>query len=180
MSSNIITAYTQTLYQIALKNALLSQIHIDIDSLLTIYNHNIGFKRFVNNPTLTNTYKQQLLHTTLKPYLHNKTLSFLCFIIKKGRYAYLKSICEAFITQYKKHNKIQIAHVTTPKQINPPLKHQLSALATKLTGYTSIELIEHTNPSLLGGYVLQIDDRQIDASLATQLKRLKHLVINQS
>lgn len=180
MPLNIVTAYTQTLYQIAIKNALLSQIHTDVCNLLSIYNHNIGFKRFVNNPTLTKNYKQQLLHATLKPYFHSKTLAFLSFIINKGRYAHLKNIFEAFITQYKKHNKVQIAHLTTAKQLNAPRRHQLTTLSTKLTGHTCIELIEHINPALLGGYVLQIDDRQIDASLATQLKRLKHLIINQS
>ena len=38
---------------------------------------------------------------------------------------------------------------------------------------SSIEVEERVDPDLIGGFVLRLDDRQIDASILTQINELK-------
>jgi len=174
--SSIAQSYASTLYNIALKHTSLQSIYMDTCKLLDLYTQSINFRFFIKSPTLTKQKKQTLLQQSLKPYLNPTTLSFILFIFEKRRYTHFKNIFEAFKEQYKKHNKIQKAYVTTTKPINPSLKKQLIQLTTKITGHIHIELIEYINPALLGGYILKINDRQIDASLATKIKHLKYLI----
>jgi F-type H+-transporting ATPase subunit delta len=41
-----------------------------------------------------------------------------------------------------------------------------------------VQLAEKVDSSLIGGYVLRIDDRQIDASLKSRLNELKLQLVN--
>ena len=38
---------------------------------------------------------------------------------------------------------------------------------------SSIEVEEQVDPELIGGFVLRLDDRQVDASILTQINELK-------
>ena len=38
---------------------------------------------------------------------------------------------------------------------------------------SSIEVEEQVDPELIGGFVFRLDDRQVDASILTQIKELK-------
>jgi F-type H+-transporting ATPase subunit delta len=38
---------------------------------------------------------------------------------------------------------------------------------------TKIEISSNINPEIIGGMVLRLDDKQYDASVATQLKKVK-------
>ena len=39
-------------------------------------------------------------------------------------------------------------------------------------GYSSVELQEKVDPSIIGGFVLQVDDKLVDASVAYDLKAI--------
>jgi F-type H+-transporting ATPase subunit delta len=52
------------------------------------------------------------------------------------------------------------------------LRKQFVRIAEKLTGKT-IELEEKVNAELIGGFILKINDRQLDESVRTQLNTLK-------
>ena len=49
----------------------------------------------------------------------------------------------------------------------------------KRTG-KQIELLETVDPSLIGGFVLRLGDRQIDSSVASRLLRLRTSFVDQS
>ena len=173
-STHIATTYAQCLYQIAAQKAILTQVYKDICLVDDLYKIHPNLPLFLKNPILKPAKKQQVLQRTLQPYLHVQTLDFLLFVIKKKRYNSLLAIIQAFIAQYKKYKKIQPAHITTAQKLTPAHKANITALTAKIANCDTIELVEHTDPTLLGGYVLQIGDRQIDASLRTKLQRLKY------
>ena len=52
------------------------------------------------------------------------------------------------------------------------------ALSSKIVGENKkVELKEHIDEDLLGGYILKIGDRQIDDSVASKLRDLKKKLI---
>ena len=38
---------------------------------------------------------------------------------------------------------------------------------------SSVEVIEKINPDIIGGFIVRVDDKQIDASISRKLDRLK-------
>ncbi|MEM7174079.1 MAG: ATP synthase F1 subunit delta [Bacteroidota bacterium] len=173
---NIADTYAQTLYQIASQSLHLAQVYEDISNLRLAFKKEKKINAFILNPTINKARKQAFLHGALKAYTHQKTLDFVLFVIAKNRFEHLASIFESFLNLYKKNHHIQPAHVTVAQALNASTRNQFKMLTTKLTGHSQVELVEEVNPSLLGGYILRVADKQIDASLARQLKRLIHLV----
>jgi len=45
---------------------------------------------------------------------------------------------------------------------------------------TGIELQVNSNPSIIGGFVLKVEDQQYDASVATGLKRMKTALLTEN
>jgi F-type H+-transporting ATPase subunit delta len=45
--------------------------------------------------------------------------------------------------------------------------------AKSLTDNSVIEIEERVDPELIGGFVLRLDDKQIDTSIASQIKELR-------
>ena len=54
-------------------------------------------------------------------------------------------------------------------------KQTLAQILDKLKTYVDgdFEVTEEVDPFLIGGFVVKMDDKQIDASIATQLNRMK-------
>ena len=54
-------------------------------------------------------------------------------------------------------------------------KQTLAQILDKLKAHVKgeFEVTEEVDPSLIGGFIVKMDDKQIDASIATQLNRMK-------
>ncbi len=177
-SIDIANTYAQCLYSTAQKKAIQTQVYNDICFVASLYNKHPSLHAFLSNPVRRATQKQQVIQRTLEPYLHSQTLDFLLFVIKKRRYNNLPAIMKAFVDIYKKSKNIYVANVTTTQKLTPELKKQLTILTAKIINSPTIELVEHINPALLGGYILQVGDKQIDTSLRTKLQKLKHFWVD--
>lgn len=104
------------------------------------------------------------------PCLCDETQTFLQLVIRNKRVGYLKFICNYFISLYRKENGITSARLVSASE-----SKELEAKVTemlKAEGYTKIEFDSEVNPGLLGGFVLTVDDKRLDASLSTQLKTI--------
>jgi F-type H+-transporting ATPase subunit delta len=73
---------------------------------------------------------------------------------------------------YNKEIGIKPALLLSPAKLDPALRNKIiHTISQKLN--LKIELQEQTEPELLGGFVMRIDDYQIDASIASQLLKIK-------
>ncbi|MDP4679132.1 MAG: F0F1 ATP synthase subunit delta, partial [Cyclobacteriaceae bacterium] len=62
--------------------------------------------------------------------------------------------------------------ITTVVPLTTELRKEINALVQKITGQ-KVELTEKIEPSIIGGFILKIGDRQIDDSINSKLNELK-------
>jgi F-type H+-transporting ATPase subunit delta len=108
------------------------------------------------------------------------TLSFFKLIFVKGRSIAIAEILEAFAEMFRKKKGIQVVQMTTALALSDELKQSILKTLTgieMLKGKT-IELKEKVDPSIVGGMVLQIEDKLFDASIAGKLGKLKQELLN--
>ena len=67
--------------------------------------------------------------------------------------------------------------MVTPTPLTDELRKQFTDIVAKATGKT-VQLAEKVDNALIGGYVLTVGDRQIDASLRSRLNELKLQLVN--
>ena len=101
------------------------------------------------------------------------TLSFFQIISRKNREDILLDVAKEFVVQYNLYRSIQVAEVTTTTALTEGQRNQLVALVKQISGMKEVQLEEKINPTLIGGFVLKVNDRQLDESIRSKLNVLR-------
>ncbi len=96
---------------------------------------------------------------------------FITLVIRNKRVEYLPAILNAYRARYRHENGITRACLTTATE-NPGLVERLTGLM-KQQGFTQVDIKTEINPDLIGGFVIQVEDKRLDASIASQLRLIR-------
>ena len=99
-------------------------------------------------------------------------LSFINLITKMKREALLFDIAQGFLDLYKIDQGIESAILTTAVALDEDTRQQVLDFI-KNQGVSQVDLTEQVDESLIGGAILRLGDKQLDASVARQIKDLK-------
>ena len=84
----------------------------------------------------------------------------------------MADISSSFIRLYKKLNNIKEVTVITAIPLDDDLKKEVVNFANK-ENKSTIELVEKVDKNIIGGTIIRMDDKQLDASISSKLKSLK-------
>ena len=99
-------------------------------------------------------------------------MAFVQIIIFKKRESLLEEIAKSFIMLYKKHNRIETATITTAVSISEELKQRIITYIKTQTN-SQVELTEIVDKNIIGGAIIRMEDKQIDASISTEIAELR-------
>ena len=178
MNDSLITVrYAKALYQLAQEEKKQAAIRKDAEMLLTTINNSKEFTDFLDNPLIKSSEKNIIIQKLFQGNINDITLRFLNLLIENKRENYLRGICLYTIQLHKKELGVQDAVITTAVTISPDSMKELNDFITRKFK-VNIDLQEKTNPEIIGGFILRIEDKQINASLHAQLMKIKRELIN--
>lgn len=96
---------------------------------------------------------------------------FLTLVIRNKRVEYLPAILHDYRVLYRREKGITRAWLTTAAE-NPELADRLAELM-RLQGFTDIDFKTEVNPDLIGGFIVQVEDKRLDASISSQLREIR-------
>ena len=103
---------------------------------------------------------------------------FVSLLMKNGRMPYVKLIFHSFVRLYDARNGIHVARLKTAVD-SPALQEKLRAyLSAQIGG--RVEFESEVDPSLIGGFVLEVDDSRLDASVSRQLDDIRRQFIEKN
>lgn len=85
---------------------------------------------------------------------------------------YVRSICLMFQKIYRAANGIIRVKITTAMELSDETMDKIKEFVRNHTDKT-IEFVHKVNPSIIGGFVLEVGSRQLDASLLKELKEIQ-------
>jgi F-type H+-transporting ATPase subunit delta len=100
-------------------------------------------------------------------------MAFIDILTKKNREPLLPEIAREFHNAYNVHKGVGKAKVTTTVPMDAKTRAEFEAIVRKLSNRKEVELEEKVDKDLIGGFVLNVEDKQIDASIRNSLKKLK-------
>lgn len=169
--------YAQSLLQLAVEKGSLEEVRADMNLLSVTAAENRALRLLLTSPIVTGEKKLNTLKAVFGQYFSALTSSFITLLCKKGREADLVGIAHAFEKQYNTRMGIAVAQVTTATPITEELRTKFSNLVAKETG-SKVQLQEQVDPSILGGFRLQMGDRQIDSTVKAKLAALRLKLID--
>ena len=171
--SRAATRYVRSLLNLAVEQGVLEQVHDDMRSFSKVIEQNRDFALMVNNPIIRHDKKRAIFHQLFGGKFHKLTLGMMDLISKKYREPILPVIARDFHLAYNEYKGVTRAFVTTPTPIDESLRAEFTEMVKKISKKTQVELIEKVDASIIGGFVLNVGDRQIDTSIKSKLNALE-------
>ena len=93
---------------------------------------------------------------------------FVAFMAAKGREDYLVAALRRFVTLYCRETGTVVAHLSCDREV-PGLPERLSELIAAQAGVGEVIMETTLDPSIGGGFILDVEDMRLDASLRRQI-----------
>ncbi|MCF2443078.1 ATP synthase F1 subunit delta [Dyadobacter sp. CY345] len=173
MSVGIVAArYAKSLIELAKEKNVVEAVFEDMKLFKDTADKNRGLMLALKSPVVRHEKKLAILKAIFQDKVNPVSYSIFEIITKKNRESILYAIADEFIKTYDEYRGIQKATVITTTPLTEDLRKQFNQIVADATGRT-VELEEKVDPNLIGGYLLRVNDRQIDASLRSRLNELK-------
>src|SRR5690606_8636594 len=98
---------------------------------------------------------------------------FIHLLISKGRESYLLEVANAFQDQYDAVKNIKKIHVTTAVPMTEDVRKKVIAKAQQIVPGFKIQTEETVNPSIIGGFIIEVEGKRYDASVLHELNEIK-------
>jgi len=173
--SKISVRYARAIFQSAQEKNILDKVYQDMIFISEICK-NKDTKEFLHSPIIIPSKKEAIFHKMLEGNVEKITLSLLDLIVKNGRESFIPAIARNFIHETKKFKGITESVLTTAIKVDDNVRKQIIDLISKVFN-TKVELKENLDPEIVGGFILQVDDNYIDASIRNKLRKIKKELI---
>ena len=163
--------YAKAILELSSETNAVDQVAADMERIVEAGNDTGDFQVFLNSPVIKTDKKISILKVLFSEFT-DLTMSFIELITKNKREYLLTEIASAFVNLLKKQNGIVPISVTSAVKLE---KQTLNQILEKLKSHVDgeFEVTEEVDPSLIGGFVVRMEDKQIDASIVSQLNRMK-------
>ncbi len=132
---------------------------------------NAQVQRALATPETSTEQVLGFFESVLAATLDEKRKHFLALLAEKQRFVLLPKISEQFDRLLATEAKIGTAKVTTAVEVDEAYRDTLAAALSKRT-QRKISVQCQTDPSIIGGAIIHLDDHVIDASIRGKLTRL--------
>jgi len=164
--------YAKSLIDLAQEQKLVEDIKGDMELFYKTLKVNPELKAVLANPIVSHSKKIKILDEVFSTKVNKTSIAFFKLMVNKSRGDVLYTTAAEYINLYDIKNHIINATVVSATELSTENKKAMLADIEKATG-CKVKLEAKVDSSLIGGFVLTVGDRQVDTSIANDLRKLK-------
>lgn len=170
--TRVASRYAKSFIDLTMEQGVLEQAYDDMKTIAKLCESNHDFVTFLKSPIIKTDKKLAVLKEIFSGKLNKVTDAYIQLITNKKREIYLAEIAIEFINQYKEKKKILTAVVTTANGIDDIIRKKVMDI---VKGVSSSEVVleEKIDKNIIGGFIIRVGDKQVDASIASKINGLK-------
>ncbi len=178
MSVHKITSrYARSIIELAQEQGILEEV-IENAKFFKMVAKNRGFMRLLRNPIYKPVTKLKVFSALFGNKVNKIFYRFLELVVKKGRESLLPLIMDDILLQYKSMQKITDIELTTASEMPDEFIAKLKDVLKKSSLIEeNMEINTHIDKSIMGGFIIKINDKLIDSSVKTKLKAIEKNII---
>lgn len=172
-NGKISVRYARALFQIAQEQGCEEAVYDG----LTRFAHNYllaiaQFNEVLADPIVAKKEKVKLMEMAVGDPLHDCLKQFITFVSEQNRENKMFLIAMKYTEMYRSKHNILSTQLTTASELPDTALEKIKAFV-KQTFSAEAEMEVSIDPSLIGGFILDIENTRMDASVAGQLNALK-------
>jgi len=166
--------YARALFQLAHEQGCEEAVYNGLTRFVHNYLLAIAqFNEVLANPMVTREEKIKLVEMAIGEPLHETLKQFIAFVTDQKREDKMFFIAVKYLEMYRTKHHILRTSVTTATELSESSYEKIKSFV-KQTFDADAEIDVRIDPSIIGGFILDIEHSRMDASVAGQLNALKN------
>lgn len=175
----ISTRYARALYESAKKQKAENIVYESLREAVTVLQKSDQLNKIMQQPLLSKRQKKQYFNSLVSlrsvPVLNN----FINIVFDNGREELLIFIFLKYFDLYCEEKNILSGKLITASEVASKTEKKLIGFLESITNGT-LEMERQINPSIIGGFILEVNHQRWDASVSGQLKMLRNKFTEQN
>ena len=167
----IARVYAQALFEAARENDLLDEVHEQLDAFADAMDESNDMRVFFFSPYFSSAEKREAIAQTISG-ASDELVNFLELLAEKHRMPAIFQIRRRFDELWSEAKKRLEVTLTSAVELDSDVVDKVGAEIERQTD-REIDMTSDVDPEILGGLVLKVGNRVLDASLRSKLERLR-------
>jgi F-type H+-transporting ATPase subunit delta len=168
--------YAKAILDLANAKGVGQVVNEDMKSIASTIGGNLELSTFIQNPTTKVEIKQGALLEVFAA-TNDITKSLFRLLFENKRFEILEAVAVEYNKLFDESTGTEVAKVTTAFPIDAALEAKVLAKIASLSD-KKVTIENIVDPSIIGGFILRIGDKQYNASVANRLQVLKRELSN--
>lgn len=164
--------YAHALYALAEEKGIHHDIYKEMQIMSQAFLEFPLLTKTLTNPMHSGKEKQDLLETAAGGQVNSLIKDFFRFVIKKGREEFMIFIAVSYQRYYREKQRIVVGKITSALPLKEESILKIRQLINKEFDAT-LELTTKVEPEIIGGFVFEVDNYQMDSSVKTALQHIQ-------
>jgi F-type H+-transporting ATPase subunit delta len=171
--SGLAERYAVALFDLADERKALDEVADDLKSLRAMLRDSGDFRRLIRSPVLSREAQGKAIGAlAADAKLSPLTRNFLGLLAQNRRLFALPDMIAGYLNRLAEKRGEVTAHVVAAQDLSPQQREAVNEQLRKAVG-RKVAIDLEIDPSLLGGLVVRVGSRMVDASLRSKLNRLQ-------
>jgi F-type H+-transporting ATPase subunit delta len=171
--SGVAGRYATALFELAQDSGQVDAVAADLARFSAMIAESADLQRFLRSPVFTaDEQASAIVALTAKAGIGGLAANFLRLVAAKRRLFAVEGMIAAFRSLVAQSKGIVTAHVTVAEPVSDARLAEIRASLEDVSGRT-VEVDLKVDPSLIGGLVVKMGSRMVDASLRTKLNSIR-------
>ena len=170
--------YAKAMIEYAQEKGVEDRLYNEFFTLSHSFRVQPGLREVLDNPVVSVKDKLALICTAAdgNGESSREFVRFITLVLRNRREGYLQFISLMYLDLYRKLKHIGVGKLITAVPVDKETENRIRSAAAHIL-HAQMELDTVIDPSIEGGFIFDINDYRLDASIATQLKRVKQQFI---
>jgi len=174
--SKINIRYAKAFFLLAKEKNLTVELRKDAKIIANVCETSSDFIILLESPVVKTSNKVKALKSIFEGKVNPLMVNFLTLIAENNREKYIPGIFRNLEDLYRQEEGIKSVVLTSAQPMDEAVVLQIGKILEKELN-AKVEMTQKVNEELIGGYVVRFDDKQYDASIATQIKKIKEKLL---
>ncbi len=163
--------YAKATLDLAKEKGLTDEINKDMKLIASTISENDELSLMIKNPIIKSGIKKEVLNKIFGSKVNPISIELIKLLIENKRLELLEFVAKQYNIIYDQLKGIEIAQVTTAIPLTKKLEEKILAKVKSIVG-KEISLNNIVDPSITGGFILRVGDKQLDSSVTGMLNTM--------
>jgi len=163
--------YAKATLNLAKEKNLAEEVNKDMILIRDVIEENNDLEIMLKSPVIKYAMKKSVLIEVFKNKINGITKGLIDVMIENKRLNLLPLVAKEYIVIYDFMKGVEVAQVTTAVPLTKDLEKTILKRIHESVD-TKVSLVNIVDPSIIGGFVLRVGDKEYDSSVAYRLEDL--------